>query len=141
MESRLVVTTASLVGRVSPRRTVRPRFAAPEYGAPKRVQYAMQHRNARATYRRMSRPDKEGLFLDILETPPFPDKDGWGVRFHAWLEEQAAEGRTLGEIALLLDLPDSGDEGLGNSWRTLDEYISWLIGHGYARVVRIEIIA
>jgi hypothetical protein len=85
--------------------------------------------------------EKQRLFLDILKVPQFAYRDGWGAKFHAWLEEQAADGKTLGEIARRIDLPHYGDAAIGDSWQLLNEHVAWMIEHGYARVVRIEVVA
>lgn len=89
-------------------------------------------------FRALSRSEKERLFLDILEKPPFGYKGSWGEWFHAWLEDQAAEGRPLGEISQRLDLPPYEGSRVDDAWNFLERHICWLIERGHARVVRIE---
>jgi hypothetical protein len=101
----------------------------------------MPRSSTSVTYRQLSVSEKERLFLDILSAPSFVDATGWSARFHAWLEEQAADGRALGEIARRIDLPRSDDGGARCGWRLLDAHVRWLIEEGNARVVRIEVIA
>ena len=101
----------------------------------------MTSANASMVYRGLSLSDKERLFLDILTSPSFADESGWGARFHAWLEEQAAEGRSLGEIVRRIDLPRSSENGARDSWQILNEHVAWMIEQGHARVVRIEVVA
>ena len=94
--------------------------------------------NVRAIFRALSRTEKESLFLDILEKPPFENKGSWGEWFHAWLEDQAAEGRPLGEISRRMDFPRYLDSLPDDPWRFLERHICWMIERGHARVVRIE---
>jgi hypothetical protein len=96
---------------------------------------------ASMAYRGLSRADRQRIFLDILTTPTFSDRTAWGACFHAWVEEQAAEGRTLGEIARRIDLPSHAGEESEQSWQLLDDHVVWMIEHAHARVVRIEIVA
>jgi hypothetical protein len=101
----------------------------------------MTSSSASAVYRGLSLPERQRLFLDILTSPSFADTAGWGARFHAWLEEQAADGRSLGEIARRIDLPRSSEDSGADPWQLLNEHVAWMIEQGHARVVRIEIIA
>jgi len=101
----------------------------------------MTSASASAFYRGLSLPDRAGLFLDVLTSPSFADEAGWGARFHAWVEEQAAEGRSLGEIARRIDLPRSSADSGTDPWQILDEHVAWMIEQGHARVVRIEVVA
>lgn len=102
----------------------------------------MIHRDASELFRSLPREDKEGLFLDVLGTPPFEGAGTWGERFHYWLEEQAAEGLPLGQIARRMDVPWDRDEADQPSpWRLLDAYVAWMIEGGFGRVVRIEVVA
>jgi len=101
----------------------------------------MTRSSASTVYRDLSLPEKQRLFLDILTSPSFADSEGWGAHFHAWLEEQAAEGRSLGEIARRIDLPRSSEDSGADPWQILNDYVAWMIEHGHARVVRIEVIA
>ena len=94
-----------------------------------------------ADYLALPRSERETLFLDVLKTPPFRTKGSWGEWFHAWLEDQCAEGRWLGEIARRIDLPVYYDDGGIDSWQFLERHVCWLISQGYARVVRVQIIA
>ena len=94
-----------------------------------------------ADYLALPRCEREALFLDVLKTPPFRTKGSWGEWFHAWLEDQCAEGRWLGEIARRIDLPVYYDDGGIDSWQFLERHVCWLISQGYARVVRVQIIA
>ena len=101
----------------------------------------MTSATASAVYRGLSRPDRARLFLDVLGSPSFADEAGWGARFHAWIEEQAAEGRPLGEIVRRIDLPRSSADSGADPWQILDEHVAWMIEQGHARLVRIEVIA
>jgi hypothetical protein len=101
----------------------------------------MTHRDASEHFRSLPREAKERLFLDVLGTPPFGGAGTWGERFHYWLEEQAAEGLPLGQIARRMDLPWDRDEATPSPWRLLDAYVAWMIAGGFGRVVRIEVVA
>ena len=92
-------------------------------------------------FRSLLSSEKERLFLDILKTPEFDYPDGWGARFQAWLEEQAAEGRPLGDIVRRIDLPGVEPGVVDDSWDLLERHVSWLLERGDARLVRIEIVA
>jgi len=72
----------------------------------------MEDGNGRAAFRALPRSEKEQLYLDILETPPFDFKGSWGEWLHTWLEDQSAEGRPLGEIAKRMDFPTYQDPHL-----------------------------
>lgn len=87
--------------------------------------------------------ERKKLFLDVLKTPPFSTPGTWGEWFHAWLEDQAAEGRSLAEIAQRLDLPryDDGHGIEDESWELLDRHVVWMIDRGYARVVLIRVVS
>ena len=100
----------------------------------------MKNEAGRAIFSAMPRDEKERLFLDILETPPFAHKGSWGEWFHAWLEDQSAEGRCLAEIAARLDFADYYDAGADAPWAFIERHVSWLIHHAYARVVRIDVV-
>ncbi len=93
-----------------------------------------------STFRQLQRAEQEQLFLDILKSPGFTHAGTWGEWFHAWLEDQSAEGRTLGQIAARLDLPSYRDGDAKDPWEFLERHVSWLIEQGLARVVRIEVI-
>ena len=93
-----------------------------------------------AAFRELSRSERERLFLDILETPPFAHKGSFGEWVHCWLTDQAAEGRSLGEIASRMDHPVFRDGSPDEAWEWLDRHVGWLIDGGYARVVRIEVV-
>jgi hypothetical protein len=101
----------------------------------------MQQASPGESFRALRPSEKERLFLDILKTPDFEVPDGWGARFHAWLEEEAAEGRSLGEIGLRIDLPRTAMDAPIDPWDLLERHVSWLLERGYARVVRIEVVA
>lgn len=101
----------------------------------------MKNDAARAAFRALPRSEQEGLFLDILETPPFAQKGSWGEWFHTWLEVQAAEGRCLGQIAGRLDFPTYQDTCVDDPWNFLERHVCWLIERAHVRVVRIEVIA
>jgi hypothetical protein len=94
-----------------------------------------------SAYRNLPVAERRRLFIDVLTTPQFADPTGWGACFHAWLEEQAAEGRTLGEIARRIDLPEPVRAGASDSWQLLDDHVVWMIEEAHARVVRIEVVA
>lgn len=94
----------------------------------------------RVAFRALPRAEKERLFLDILETPPFAYKGSWGEWFHTWLEDQTAEGRCLGQISGRLDFPDYQSLGTDDPWNFLERHVCWLIENAYARVVRIEVV-
>jgi len=93
-----------------------------------------------AAFRELSRQEQERLFLDILKIPPFAHKGSWGEWLHCWLTDQAAEGRSLGEIAARMDLPVYPDGSGDEAWDLLERHVGWLIDHAYARVVRIEVV-
>lgn len=101
----------------------------------------MKNEEGRAAFRALPRAEKQNLFLDILETPPFAYKGSWGEWFHAWLVDQSAEGRTLGEIAARLDFPSYLDEGVSDHWSFLERHVCWLIENAYAQVVRITLVS
>lgn len=92
------------------------------------------------TFRELSRPEQERLFLDVLKTPAFVHKGSWGEWLHCWLTDQAAEGRCLGEIAARMDFPIYRDGSADEAWEYLERHVGWLIDQTYARVVRIEVI-
>ena len=96
--------------------------------------------NAHAAFRALQRSEKEKLYLDILETPPFDFKGSWGEWLHTWLEDQSAEGRPLGEIAKRMDFPTYQDTSVDDPWIFLERHVCWLVEQGYVRVVRIEAI-
>ncbi len=100
----------------------------------------MSNRDGRAAFRALARARKEELFLDILETPSFDHKGSWGEWLHIWLEDQAAEGRSLGEIAGRMDFPTYQDASVDDPWIFLERHVCWLIERGYVRVVRIEVV-
>lgn len=100
----------------------------------------MKNEAGRIVFRALSRLEKERLFLDIRETPPFAYQGSWGEWFHTWLEDQSAEGRCLGEIAGRLDFPAYRDTNVDDPWNFLERHVSWLIEHAYARIVRIEVV-
>ena len=91
-----------------------------------------------SSFTTLSNTEKQALFLDFLESPRFAKHGTWGERFHGWLEEQAAEGFTLGQIAERMEPPFRPFACVTGAWDFLDEYVTWLIAHGYARAVRIE---
>ena len=91
-------------------------------------------------FERLSRAEQERLFLDILEKPAGTGTGTWGAWFHAWLEEQCAEGRSLGEIAARIDLPSYADERC-DGWTFLMRHVRWMVESGYARIVRIQVLA
>ena len=93
------------------------------------------------TFRGMTRTEKERLFLDILDTPPLRHRGRWGEWLHTWLEDQAAEGRPLGEIAKRMDFPTYQNADLDDPWNFLERHVNWMLEHGYVRVIRIEVIA
>ena len=93
-----------------------------------------------AAFHECSRSEQERLFLDVLKTPPFAHKGSWGEWLHCWLTDQAAEGRSLGEIASRMDYPVYRDGSTEEAWEFLERHVGWLIDQGYARVVRIEIV-
>lgn len=101
----------------------------------------MTNSNAATSFRALPRGEQEQLFLDIIKTPPFKHKGSWGEWFHSWLEDQSAESRSLGQIANRLDFPAYRDNGIEDPWRFFERHVCWLIEEGYARVVRIEVIA
>lgn len=92
----------------------------------------------RAIFRALPRTEKESLFLDILEKPRFDHKGSWGEWLHAWIEDQAAEGRPLGEISTRMDFPTYQEATVDDPWNFLERHVCWLIEQGCARVVRIE---
>ena len=89
----------------------------------------------------LPRAEKERLFLDVIKTPPFAAQGTWGEWFHAWLEDQAAEGLSLGQIASRIDLPNYMDALASGPWELLDNHVEWMIENGFARVVYIQVIA
>ena len=93
------------------------------------------------TFRELSRPEQERLFLDILKTPAFVHKGSWSEWLHSWLTDQAAEGRSLGEIAARMDFPIYRDGSADEAWEFLERHVGWLIDQAYAQVVRIEVIS
>jgi hypothetical protein len=95
---------------------------------------------AGAAFRALPRKEQERLFLDILETPPFRHKGGWGRSFHTWLEEQSAESRPLGEIAARLDFPTYHGASVDDPWNFIGRHTVWLIENGYARVFLVEVV-
>jgi hypothetical protein len=100
----------------------------------------MDDKDGRAAFRALPRAEQEKLYLDILETPPFDHKGSWGEWLHAWLEDQSAEGRPLGEIARRMDFPTYQDSSVDDPWVFLERHVCWLIERGYVRVVRIEAV-
>ena len=96
--------------------------------------------NGRASFRALERSEKEQLFLDIRDTPPLDHKGSWGEWLHTWLEDQAAEGRPLGEIAKRMDFPTYQDASIDDPWNFLERHVCWLIERGYVRLVRIEVV-
>jgi hypothetical protein len=91
-------------------------------------------------FRALARSEQEQLFLDILGTPPLTNRGSWGEWLHTWLEDQAAEGRPLGEIAKRMDFPAYQDSSLDEPWNFLERHVSWLIDRGYLRLVRIDVV-
>jgi hypothetical protein len=101
----------------------------------------MAFSSGRATFRGMERTDKERLFLDVLDTPPLHHTGSWGEWLHTWLEDQAAEGHTLGEIAKRMDFPTYQNALIDDPWNFLERHVDWMIDKGYVRVIRIEVVA
>jgi len=97
--------------------------------------------HAASSFRALPRAEQEQLFLDIIKTPAFTHKGSFGEWFHCWLEDQSAESRPLGEIAKRLDFPNYRDADIEDPWAFFIRHISWLIEEGYARVVRIVVVA
>jgi hypothetical protein len=100
----------------------------------------MNNHDGRAAFRALGRTEKEGLFLQILETPAFDYKGSWGEWLHTWIEDQSAEGRPLGEIAGRMDFPTYQDACVDDPWIFLERHVYWLSEQGYVRVIRIEAI-
>ena len=101
----------------------------------------MNNDEGHTKFRALSKSEKKRLFLDFQKTPPFVEKGSWGEWFHSWLEDQAAEGRCLGEIEKRVDLPPYLDCQINEPWFFLERHVGWLIQNGYARVVRIEVLS
>lgn len=99
----------------------------------------MHHPDRHHEFDRLTRGQQERLFLDVLEKPDHATRGTWSEWFHAWLEDQSAEGRSLGEIAKRFDLPPY-DDGIGDAWELLVRHVRWMVASGHARVVRIEVI-
>lgn len=101
----------------------------------------MQPTTVLSTFRTLPRIEKERLFLDILGTPALECKGSWGEWLHTWIEDQAAEGHALGEIARRMDYPTYADGHADEPWNFLERHVSWMIDRGLARLVRIEVVA
>lgn len=89
-------------------------------------------------FRALPREVKERLHLEILMPPPLRHRGSWGEWLQAWLEDEAATGRSLGAIAARMDYPHYDDAKWDEPWDFLERHVAWLIARGYARVVCLE---
>jgi len=88
-------------------------------------------------FRNLSRFEKQVLYLELVERPAFDARSARLERFHMWLEKQVAAGLSLGEIAQAIDMPERDPSRPAACWHMLDEHVTWLIEHRYARGVRV----